>query len=104
MGRGGTGQVDPLPAPRGGRRQVGAHELALERPHRGDGQSGQGLEEMDADQAGSPGRMLAAQAQRGLLRVGARGLDARRPTLIGRDPVGAEAAEPRQETTDGRLR
>src|ERR1700675_2452895 len=57
---------------------------------------------MDLDHAGSPGRMLAAQSQGGLLRVGRFGRDDRRTTILGHDPLGALAAKPPEETTDRR--
>ena len=56
------GPCRPPAAARGGRCQAGAGGPALERPLRGDGPPGR-PGAMEADQAGSPGRMLAAQSQ-----------------------------------------
>ena len=57
-------QVDPRRSARRGRGQVGADEPSLERPLRGDGPPRCLLEQLHADQAGSPGGMLCGAASR----------------------------------------
>ena len=62
------------------------------------------MEEVDADQAGPPGRVLAAQHQGGPDRVGGFGAGGRGLMIIGRDALNPATAKPRQEAADGRAR
>jgi hypothetical protein len=91
------------PAGRGGP-QVVLDEPPLQGALRGDGRRGHPLEQMHPDQAGPPGRVLAAQPQGGL--DGGRGLvRGGGGPAVGRHQAGeARAPEPRQEPADGRAR
>ena len=104
MGRARAGQVGPLAPPRGGGAQVALQEPTLERAFGGDAPVERRLEEVDADQAGPPGRVLASQPQGGPDGVGGLGPGGRGLMIIGRDALNPTPAKPRQEAADGRAR
>ena len=103
MGRGRPHRLGPRPPPRRRRGQVGPREPALERARRGDDPLRVLVEQVHPDQGRPPGRVRAAQVQRGLHGVRGRGVGGgvRVPR---RDARGARAAEPLDETVDGRAR
>jgi hypothetical protein len=102
--QGRAGHVDDGTATGGGGGQVMLHEPPLQRACGRDDLRGHPLEQVHPDQAGAPGRVLAAQPQRGLDRDGGldRGVGG---AMVGRlKALVAAMAEPRQESTDGRAR
>ena len=104
MGHARAGQVNPLAPSRGGGIQVAFQEPTLERAFGRNLPIGHPLEEMNADQTHPPGRVLAAQAQGGLDRVGGFGLSDCGLMIMGCDARNATTAKPRRETTDGTAR
>jgi hypothetical protein len=104
VGQGRAGQVDPRPTPRLRRRQAGPREAPLEGPLRGGGPPLRRLEQMDPDQAGPPGGMLASQSQGGLGHLGGGIRAARGALIVGRDRLGSATAEPAEEAANRRAR
>jgi hypothetical protein len=101
MGRGRPGQGDSRGSSRGCRRQAGAHEPPLERSLTGDGPFGNLLEELDSNQARSPGEVLLPQPHRGLDHRRGGGLIGGAVMIIRRDAIDAPATKPLEESTDG---
>jgi hypothetical protein len=97
-----AGQVDPRPPPWLRRCEAGRREGALECPLGGDGLPRRRLEQMDPDQAGPPGGMLASQSQGGLGHLGEGIGDARGALIIGSDRLGPPEAEPAEEAANRR--
>lgn len=97
-----SGHVDARPAPARGRVQVVLHEPPLQRARRGDDLFRHAQEQLQADHAAPPGRVLAAHPQGGLdcVRGLSRGVGG---AMVGRhEAFGAGAAEPPEEPSDGR--
>lgn len=102
VGHDGALPVDDRTAAGGGGGQVVLHEPPLQRAHGGDDLRGHRLQQLHADNTGAPGRVLAAQPQGGLDRVGwlDRGV---RGAMVGRlKALRAAGTESRQESADGR--
>jgi hypothetical protein len=104
VGPGRAGQVDPRPPPRLRRCEAGGREGALECPLRGDGPPRRRLEQMDPDQAGPPGGMLASQSQGGLGQLGGGFRGGGGAAIVGSDRLGTATAEPAEEAANRRGR
>jgi hypothetical protein len=91
----------PRPTTRRGGGQPGLPEPPLQRAFRGDGVAG-GLRQMDSNQAGSPGGMLATQPHGGLGQDRGRGRDDFRVVVVRRGAGEPSLAKSPDQPPDGR--
>jgi hypothetical protein len=100
VGRGRSPRTHPRPPPRRRRGQVATHEPALKGAFRGNRTIRDLLEQMDSDQSGPPGGVLAAQGEGGLHDVGGRDRCGR--SIRSRKARDAVAANPLEQPIDRR--